>query len=87
MGKLCFDGAGFGARERTKIESLNGYIVRRGAEFGVATPNNSALYALVKVLEEKAAGNGGRDWLGGALGVRARLFGAAELEGVWKYGS
>jgi 2-dehydropantoate 2-reductase len=39
----------------TEIESLNGYIVRRGAELGVATPSNFALYAIVKVLEEKAA--------------------------------
>ncbi len=43
--------------KRTEIESLNGYIVRRGAELGVATPSNFALYALVKVLEQKAAGN------------------------------
>jgi 2-dehydropantoate 2-reductase len=40
--------------KRTEIESLNGYIVRRGAELGVATPNNFALYALVKLLEDKA---------------------------------
>src|SRR5271156_4886187 len=43
--------------KRTEIESLNGYILRRGAELGVPTPSNFALYALVKVLEEKAAGN------------------------------
>jgi 2-dehydropantoate 2-reductase len=42
--------------KRTEIESLNGYIVRRGAELGVATPSNFALYALVKLLENKAAG-------------------------------
>ena len=41
--------------KRTEIESLNGYIVRRGAELGVATPSNFALYALVKVIEDKAA--------------------------------
>jgi 2-dehydropantoate 2-reductase len=41
--------------KRTEIESLNGYIVRRGAELGVATPNNFALYALVKLLEGKVA--------------------------------
>jgi 2-dehydropantoate 2-reductase len=41
--------------KRSEIESLNGYIVRRGAELGVATPSNFALYALVKLLEEKAA--------------------------------
>jgi 2-dehydropantoate 2-reductase len=43
--------------KRTEIESLNGYIVRRGAELGVPTPSNFALYALVKLLEDKAAGN------------------------------
>jgi 2-dehydropantoate 2-reductase len=41
--------------KRSEIESLNGYIVRRGAELGVATPSNFALYALVKLLEEKPA--------------------------------
>ncbi len=41
--------------KRTEIESLNGYIVRRGSELGVPTPNNFALYALVRLLEEKAA--------------------------------
>jgi 2-dehydropantoate 2-reductase len=41
--------------KRTEIESLNGYIVRRGAVLGVPTPNNFALYALVRLLEEKAA--------------------------------
>ncbi len=41
--------------KRTEIESLNGYIVRRGAELGVPTPDNFALYALVRLLEEKAA--------------------------------
>jgi 2-dehydropantoate 2-reductase len=41
--------------KRTEIESLNGYIVRRGAELGVPTPNNFALYALVRLLEDKAA--------------------------------
>jgi 2-dehydropantoate 2-reductase len=41
--------------KRTEIESLNGYVVRRGAELGVATPSNFALYAMVKLLEDKAA--------------------------------
>ena len=41
--------------KRTEIESLNGYIVRRGAELRVPTPNNFALYALVRLLEAKAA--------------------------------
>jgi 2-dehydropantoate 2-reductase len=38
--------------KRTEIDSLNGYLVRRGAELGVATPVNQTLYALVKLLEE-----------------------------------
>jgi 2-dehydropantoate 2-reductase len=37
--------------KRTEIDSLNGYIARRGAELGVPTPVNQALYALVKLLE------------------------------------
>jgi 2-dehydropantoate 2-reductase len=38
--------------KRTEIDSLNGYIVRRGREFGIATPVNHALFALVKLAEE-----------------------------------
>jgi len=37
---------------RTEIDSLNGYVARRGAELGVATPVNRTLHALVKLLEE-----------------------------------
>jgi 2-dehydropantoate 2-reductase len=37
--------------KRTEIDSLNGYISRRGAELGVATPVNHALYTLVKLAE------------------------------------
>jgi len=40
--------------KRTEIDSLNGYLVRRGAEVGVATPVNQTLHALVKLLEESA---------------------------------
>jgi len=36
----------------TEIDSLNGYIARRGKELGVATPVNQTLHALVKLLEE-----------------------------------
>ena len=43
---------------RTEIDSLNGYLVRRGAELGVAVPANQTLHALVKLLEETAAGPG-----------------------------
>ena len=38
---------------RTEIDSLNGYIARRGAELGVPTPVNHALFTLVKLLEER----------------------------------
>ena len=37
--------------KRTEIDSLNGYVARRGAELGVATPVNQALHALVKLVE------------------------------------
>jgi 2-dehydropantoate 2-reductase len=37
--------------KRTEIDSLNGYVARRGAELGVPTPVNQALHALVKLLE------------------------------------
>ena len=40
--------------KRTEIDSLNGYISRRGAELGVATPVNHALYALVKLAEGRS---------------------------------
>jgi len=35
----------------TEIDSLNGYVARRGRELGVPTPVNSTLYSLVKFLE------------------------------------
>jgi 2-dehydropantoate 2-reductase len=36
----------------TEIDSLNGYVARRGGELSVPTPVNSTLHALVKLLEE-----------------------------------
>ena len=41
--------------KRTEIDSLNGYVTRLGKELGIATPANLTLFALVKLLEEKAA--------------------------------
>ena len=38
----------------TEIDSLNGYVSRRGAVLGVATPVNHALYALVKLAEGRS---------------------------------
>src|SRR5208282_4573040 len=37
--------------KHTEIDSLNGFIARLGAELGVATPVNHALYTLVKLQE------------------------------------
>lgn len=39
----------------TEIDSLNGYVVRRGAGLGVEAPVNQTLHALVKLLEQSAA--------------------------------
>ena len=36
---------------RTEIDSLNGYVARRGKELGIPTPINATLHALVRVLE------------------------------------
>jgi 2-dehydropantoate 2-reductase len=38
----------------TEIDSLNGYVARRGAALGIATPVSDTLVALVKLLEESA---------------------------------
>jgi 2-dehydropantoate 2-reductase len=40
--------------KRTEIDSLNGFIARRGEALGVATPVNQALFALVKLAEASA---------------------------------
>ena len=37
----------------TEIDALNGYITRRGAELGIPVPANHALFALVKLAEQK----------------------------------
>lgn len=39
----------------TEIDSLNGFLVRRGAELVVPTPVNETLYSLVKLLEQAPA--------------------------------
>jgi 2-dehydropantoate 2-reductase len=46
--------------KRTEIDYLNGLIVRRGEALGVKTPANRALWALVKLLEEKRGSPAGR---------------------------
>jgi 2-dehydropantoate 2-reductase len=42
-----------GRRKHTEIDSLNGYVARRGKELGVATPVNQTLHALVKLAEAR----------------------------------
>lgn len=44
--------------KRTEIDSLNGYIVRRGAELGIETPVSLTLTSLVKLIEETNAKRG-----------------------------
>jgi 2-dehydropantoate 2-reductase len=39
--------------QRSEIDHLNGYIVRKGEAQGVATPVNRVLHALVKLLESR----------------------------------
>ncbi len=38
-------------RKPSEIDHLNGFVLRRGRELGVATPANQALFALVKLVE------------------------------------
>jgi 2-dehydropantoate 2-reductase len=38
--------------KHTEIDSLNGYVARLGAQLGVPTPVNHALYTLVKLQEQ-----------------------------------
>jgi 2-dehydropantoate 2-reductase len=41
---------------RSEIDHLNGYVVRRGAALGVATPANRVLHTLVKLVESSEGG-------------------------------
>jgi 2-dehydropantoate 2-reductase len=38
--------------KRTEVDSLNGFVARRGEKLGVPTPVNRTLHALIKLLEE-----------------------------------
>jgi len=51
--QLSSTGQDINRGKRTEIDSLNGFIARRGTELGVPTPVNHALYALVKLLESR----------------------------------
>jgi 2-dehydropantoate 2-reductase len=39
--------------KKTEIDHLNGYVVRKAAEFGLSTPANRALLVVIKALESK----------------------------------
>jgi 2-dehydropantoate 2-reductase len=41
--------------KRSEIDYLNGLVVRRGQAMGIATPANRVLWALVKLIESRAA--------------------------------
>jgi len=44
----------------SEIDFLNGYVVRKGAELGIATPTNQALQVMVKLAERGKALSGRR---------------------------
>jgi len=41
--------------KRSEIDHLNGYVMRRGAALGIATPVNRVLHTLVKLIEGRSA--------------------------------
>lgn len=43
-----------GAGRHTEIDDLNGAVVRRGGHYGIRTPVNATLHAMVKMLESAA---------------------------------
>src|SRR5882724_11908582 len=45
----------------SEIDFLNGYVVRKGAELGIATPTNQALQVMVKLAERGKEMSGGRE--------------------------
>jgi 2-dehydropantoate 2-reductase len=55
-GQLSSTAQDMARHKPSEIDHLNGFVVRRGRELGVATPANQALFALVKLVE---AGHGG----------------------------
>jgi len=40
--------------KRSEIDHLNGYVVRKGAALGIATPANRVLHTLVRLLESRS---------------------------------
>jgi 2-dehydropantoate 2-reductase len=52
-GALSSTAQDLGRGKLTEIDSLNGYVARRGAALGIPTPVNETLTALVKFLESE----------------------------------
>ncbi|MCP9455863.1 MAG: 2-dehydropantoate 2-reductase [Nitrospira sp.] len=55
------------AGRRTEIDTLNGFIVRKGRALGIPTPVNEALTAMIKTLTEKERTGPGRIHIEGAV--------------------
>jgi 2-dehydropantoate 2-reductase len=47
-----------GRGKRSEIDHLNGYVLRKGAVLGIATPVNRVLHTLVRLLESKSMAGG-----------------------------
>jgi 2-dehydropantoate 2-reductase len=58
-GQLSSTAQDVARRKPSEIDHLNGLVVRRGRELGIATPANEALYALVKLVEACHVGDAG----------------------------
>jgi 2-dehydropantoate 2-reductase len=54
-GQLSSTAQDLARKKPSEIEFLNGLIVRKGQEYGIATPANQSVYALVKMLENAQA--------------------------------
>ncbi|EXI80591.1 MAG: 2-dehydropantoate 2-reductase [Candidatus Accumulibacter appositus] len=52
-GQLSSTAQDLARHKPSEIDYLNGYVLRKGEELGVATPANRALYAIVKLLESR----------------------------------
>ena len=54
-GQLSSTAQDLARKKPSEIEFLNGLVVRKGKEYGIATPANQSVYALVKMLEDAQA--------------------------------
>jgi 2-dehydropantoate 2-reductase len=55
-GQLSSTAQDVARRKPSEIDHLNGFVVRRGRELGIATPVNETLHALVKLVEATHGG-------------------------------